>query len=220
MRNSFWKKLKIFFQCDILDIKSGRKRGDAVAKKILKRDLELEALNRIEEAARSEKDFKEVVTWWNRLDANRRRKERDHEYRYDENSFNQEEHNPEIDWRKVCNDMDFIDLFSMCPCKMHDMLTDPDIAVLLAKATDKQKAVFFPRFVVGCSTERIAHCHEMTDRNVRKLIALMLENLREPFAELLAKRQELGEPLTYEEREFLKDYKSPIKTEKKKKAKK
>ena len=37
---------------------------------------EMEALARLEDSARTEEEFENVVTWWNRLDANRERKER------------------------------------------------------------------------------------------------------------------------------------------------
>ena len=53
--------------------------------KMLKRDIEAEALKRLEENAVTEDDFKEVIKEWNRLDSNRERKERYHEvYRNDE----------------------------------------------------------------------------------------------------------------------------------------
>ena len=47
--------------------------------KKLKRELEREALMRLEDAARTEADFREVVKIWDRLDRNRERKERYHE---------------------------------------------------------------------------------------------------------------------------------------------
>ena len=45
----------------------------------LKRDLEREALLRLEEAARTSADFQYILSWWDRLDANRERRERYHE---------------------------------------------------------------------------------------------------------------------------------------------
>ena len=47
--------------------------------KKLKRDLQREALARLENAARTTDDFKKVIAWWNRLDSNRERRERYHE---------------------------------------------------------------------------------------------------------------------------------------------
>ncbi len=46
---------------------------------MLHREARALALRRIEESARTEEDFWEVIKWWDKLDANRERKERDHE---------------------------------------------------------------------------------------------------------------------------------------------
>ena len=50
-----------------------------VNEKRLKREIRAEAVRRLEEAARTEKDFRAVVEEWNKLDRNRERRERDHE---------------------------------------------------------------------------------------------------------------------------------------------
>ena len=50
-------------------------------RKKLKRELRAEALARLEDAARTQKDFENVIAWWDRLDANRERRERYHELR-------------------------------------------------------------------------------------------------------------------------------------------
>lgn len=49
------------------------------ARKKLKRELRAEALARLEDAARMQKDFENVIAWWDKLDANRERRERYHE---------------------------------------------------------------------------------------------------------------------------------------------
>ena len=48
-------------------------------RKKLKRELRAEALARLEDSARTQRDFENVIAWWNRLDANRERRERYHE---------------------------------------------------------------------------------------------------------------------------------------------
>ena len=50
-----------------------------VSDKRLKREMRAEAIRRLEEAARTEKDFQDVVEEWNKLDRNRERRGRDHE---------------------------------------------------------------------------------------------------------------------------------------------
>ena len=56
-----------------------KKKPPQSAKKRLKREIRAEAVRRLEEAARTEKDFRAVVEEWNKLDRNRKRRERDHE---------------------------------------------------------------------------------------------------------------------------------------------
>ena len=48
-------------------------------RKILKRDIEAEALKRLEENAVTEEDFRAVTKEWDRLNRNRERRERYHE---------------------------------------------------------------------------------------------------------------------------------------------
>lgn len=49
------------------------------SEKRLKRQIQAEALARLEDAARTEDDFRYIVGEWDRLDRNRERRERDHE---------------------------------------------------------------------------------------------------------------------------------------------
>ena len=46
---------------------------------MLRREARALALRRIEESARTEDDFQKVIEWWDKLDENRERRERDHE---------------------------------------------------------------------------------------------------------------------------------------------
>ena len=48
-------------------------------RKLLKRELRAQALKRLEDSARTLKDYENLVAWYDRLDANRQRKERYHE---------------------------------------------------------------------------------------------------------------------------------------------
>ncbi len=53
--------------------------GEPPAKKKLKRELKAEALARLEAAARTLPEFENVIAWWYKPDANRKRRERYHE---------------------------------------------------------------------------------------------------------------------------------------------
>ncbi len=177
------------------------KCGELMGRKQLKRELEREALTRLEEAARSDTEFDNVTKWWDRLDANRERKERYHEQSVFDKMFDWDIFNDAIGYEE-----DYLTLIHLCICEMHNLVEDADISQLINKATFKQKTVFFPRIIVGCPTTKIALCHGMTDRNVRKLIDLMLDNLRKSLFNVLKNRMESKEPLTIAEREFMKNY--------------
>ena len=168
----------------------------------LRRDVRREELTRTEEAARTEKDFDELTKEWDKWDANRERKERYHEISLADAMFDWD-----IFYKQMRREKDFINEFFMCICQMHNLVDDPDILRLIGKATDKQKKVFFTRVIVGCSTKIIAHCHGMTDRNVRKLIDLMLDNIRLELYDIFVERSEAGTLLVYEHRRFLDTYK-------------
>ena len=57
----------------------GPDTDESPERKRLKRELEQEALTRLEVSARSESDFLNVIRAWNHIDANRKRRERYHE---------------------------------------------------------------------------------------------------------------------------------------------
>ena len=48
-------------------------------RKLLKRELQAQALKRLEDSAQTLRDYENLVAWYDRLDANRQRKERYHE---------------------------------------------------------------------------------------------------------------------------------------------
>ena len=50
-----------------------------VLRRRLKREIQAEALNRLETAARTDDEYAAVMKWWDRLDRNRERRERSYE---------------------------------------------------------------------------------------------------------------------------------------------
>ena len=101
-----------------------------------KRELEMEALARLEDSARTEEDFQNVITWWNRLDANRERKERYHEIGRSDVPLEWGMSPDEIVipapiqhvfWKQIMKG-DFLDAIYNCPFEMHELVTDEDIS--------------------------------------------------------------------------------------------
>jgi len=86
---------------------------------------------------------------------------------------------------------------------MHNLTEDADLSRLLEKATDKQKAVFFPRVIKNCTPQKIALCHGMTDRNVRNIVDRTISKIRKGIYEVLKIRQAESGSFTLEQKTFL-----------------
>ena len=57
----------------------GEDTDEQLERKLLKRELRAQALKRLEDSARTLRDYENLVAWYDRLDANRERRERYHE---------------------------------------------------------------------------------------------------------------------------------------------
>ena len=192
-------------------------------RKKLKRELEREALSRLEDAARTEEDFQNVITWWNRLDANRERKERYHEIGRSDVPLEWEMSPDEIVipapiqhvYQKQIQKGDFLDAVFNCPFEMHELVTDADISRAIFALKDVQKELLYQLAVRGYSCQMIAAFRKQTDRNIRKIRDTMLRKLRKYFIQVLQQRIDNQISLTKEELIFYANYKSLI-TDKKK----
>ena len=97
--------------------------------------MRAEAIRRLEEAARTAKDFRAVVEEWNKLDRNRERRERDHEnLRGDVPLEYQAVPEPKLIPRWMNNPAyrqlmagNFLDILFDCPYEMHNLTADPFI---------------------------------------------------------------------------------------------
>lgn len=217
-------------QATILEIELEKENGtvtseipEASTRKKLKRELEREALSRLEDAARTEEDFQNVVTWWNRLDANRERKERYHEIGRSDVPLEWGMSPDEIVipapiqhvYQKQIQKGDFLDAVFNCPFEMHELVTDADISRAIFALKDVQKELLYQLAVRGYSCQMIAAFRKQTDRNIRKIRDTMLRKLRKYFIQVLQQRIDNQISLTKEELIFYANYKSLI-TDKKK----
>jgi len=155
-------------------------------RKQLMREVRRAALERMEDAARTESDFQAVLKQWDKLDENRERKERYHEVAF-------------FAWREVFLG-DLLDIIYDNPNEMWQLVEDWDIAKLIKALTEKQKEVLFLSAVRLCTPQQIAQFQDKTDRAVRKLLAAALECMRVDLAQII--RQEITE-MTLAKRQFL-----------------
>ena len=183
------------------------------AKKKLKRELEQEALARLESAARTVSDFENVVACWDRLDANRERRERYHEvsrsgddlpidYGASEDGLRFPDTMNSV-LEKQRQQGDFIDTIFNCPFEIHELVTEPYMSKVLFELSDDHKEILYFSAVRMYSSIKIAELRGQTDRNIRKFRNTMLKKIYKKILPYLKDREEKGLSMTVEERTFL-----------------
>jgi hypothetical protein len=179
----------------------------------LKRELEREALLRIENAARTTDDFKKVIAWWNRLDSNRERKERYHEISRSGLDIPLD-YGAALDGEIIPYDVndvlikqirkgDYIDAIFHCPFEINELVTDGELSKILNNLSDNHKEIIFNNIVRGTSTKDLGEIREQSDRNIRKVRATALKKIHKALLKVLLSRKEKGYPLTMEEKQFI-----------------
>lgn len=200
---------------------------EASTRKQLKRELEQEALARFEDSARTEEEFANVVTWWNRLDANRERKERYHEIGRSDVPLEWGMSPDEIVipapirhvfWKQLLKG-DFLDAIYDCPFEMHELVTDEDISKAIFALKDVQKELLYLLAIKEYSCQVIAAFREQTDRNIRKIRDTMLKKIRKSFMQALQSRVDNLISITKQEQIFYDTNRSLITDKKNKKRK-
>ena len=169
------------------------------------------AIRRIEESARTEADFENVLYWWDKLDANRERKERDHEigrstvpleWGADEWYLSTR---PSYDMilRRLMLAGDFLDFIFDSPETLHELVTDIDLSEILQELKPHLKNMLYYLFLRDYSTAEYAESIGQTDRNIRGIRETALKKIRKLYGGILTYRKENSLPITIDEKYFL-----------------
>ena len=197
-----------------------------MGRELLVREIKAAALARMEDAARTEDDFKKVITQWNHNDKNRERKERYWEIgRPNEEMLHWDRVNPndergrlkpgldtviprpiEHEWWRQQLRGDFIDTIFDCPHELHELVGDAPISILLRELLDNHKEILYYSAIRQYSNARIAARRKQTDRNIRKTLALLLKTLRDRLAAQTRYNIEHGLHITHVQRSCLLAY--------------
>jgi DNA-directed RNA polymerase specialized sigma24 family protein len=178
---------------------------------MLHREARALAIRRIEESARTEADFENVLYWWDKLDANRERKERDHEigrsavpleWGADEMYLS---NRPSYDMvlRKLLLAGEFIDIIFDHPETMHELVTDADLSKILKELKPHLKNMLYYLFLRDYSTTEYAESIGQSDRNIRGIRETALKKIRKLYGGILTYRKENNLPMTHDEKFFL-----------------
>ena len=154
----------------------------------------------MEDSARTQRDFENVIAWWDRLEANRERKERYHEL-----SRSGDDVPPdygasanELFFPDTLNDIlekqlrkgDFIDAIFYCPYDIHELMTEEYMSEILLEMKEEHKELLFL-----CAVRLFS----------RKVHGTMLKKIRKKLLEALTKKMKAQQPLTLLEKEFLEE---------------
>lgn len=179
-------------------------------RKKLKRALRAEAMTRLEKAARTEADFENVIFCWDKLDANRERKERYHEpIRGDMTLENGLKFNGRIfpEWMCSANYTSvrqgrYLDVIFNCPLELNEMTGHPVLCKTLQELNVEYKSLLFFLIVRDWTPQTYAAAVNQTDRNVRKKMTRLMNRIqKELYTELNGKSN-----LSLREKEFLAEY--------------
>lgn len=184
-------------------------------RKLLKRELRAQALKRLEDSARTLKDYENLVAWYDRLDANRQRKERYHElYRSgDDVPLDYGAAEGGLYFPDTLNDVlsklerkgDFVDSIFYCPYNIHELVTDGDISNILRELSEDSKFLMFLWALRQYSSVRIAAIRGQSDRNIRKVRNTMLKKIRKKLLAALTEKVQIQQPLTLLDKDFLRE---------------
>ena len=167
-------------------------------RKLLKRELRAQALKRLEDSARTLKDYENLVVWYDRLDANRERRERYHELSRsgDDVPLDYGASVNELFFPDTLNDVlekqlrkgDFIDAIFYCPYDIHELVTEEYLSEILLELKEDHKELLFLWAVRLFSSTRIAKIREQSDRNIRKVRNTMLKKIQKSCWKLSLRR--------------------------------
>ena len=182
-------------------------------RKLLKRELRAQALKRLEDSARTLKDYENLVAWYDRLDANCQRKERYHELSRsgDDVPLDYGASEDALCFPDTLNAVltrqerkgDFIDTIFYCPYDIHELVTDADMSVILRELNEDHKFLLFLSALRQYSSTKIAAIRGQSDRNIRKVRNTMLKKIRKKLLAALTEKVQAQQPLTLLEKEFL-----------------
>ena len=192
-------------------------------RKKLRRELRAEALARLEDAARTQRDFENVIAWWEKLDANRERRERYHELSRsgDDVPLDYGASAYELFFPDTLNDVlekqirkgDFIDAIFYCPYDIHELVTEEYLSEILLELKEDHKELLFLWAVRLFSSTRIADIRQQSDRNIRKVRNTMMKKIQKELLSALTDKAEKQQPMTLMEKAFLSDNGKAVDTE-------
>jgi len=187
--------------------KSIKETAESAGQKMLRR----EALTIIEDAARTQKDFEDVLIIWGKLEQNEAERIADHE------SGRPEEL---LDWKVADQGVyipqpidriyfkqeikgNFLDTIYDCPHELHEMTACKPASGLVEALSELHKELLYYRVIRRWSIQQIAIIRDKTDRNILKMYTKVMDTIRYELFYYLYWRYKKRLLLTTNQRRFV-----------------
>jgi len=173
-----------------------------------------EALRRLELSARTISDFQALVSWYDREEQSRMRRERRYEslrgdapLEYD--ALSEGDILPismsQPTFRQICRG-EFDDYLTNCLFEMHDLTDRAHIRKIVKNLKLDHKEIVYFLGVRLYSTQELADLRGQSERNIRKVRDTVRRRIQRQLFRALTERAEHGGDLIHLEQDFLRNY--------------
>lgn len=189
------------------------------AKRRLIRELKEDALARIEFAARSLRDYEQVLLFWDKRDNAAARRQRLHENNRGDvplewNSRVYAASGIDLTFPAWMNEPmisqlrrgQFLDCLFDCPYEMHDLTAKEYLRRPIMELKEEHKEILHFLYLRLYDPQRLAVLRGQSARNIRKVRDVVLRKVRRNVYAALLKQQAAGRILTPRERAFLEEF--------------
>ena len=184
----------------------------------LRQETEEVAVERTGKAARTEEDFRVVIGEMDRLDKNRRRRERYHEVLRGDVPL---EHKKTYDGlifplflsdpkQRLLHRGQFLDILFDCPYEMHELTGNTFLSKIVKDLKMDHKELLYYLSLHLYSTTRLAAIRGQSDRNIRKVRDTYTRKLQKKLYRHLIQKRNNGGVLTLREKEFISLYEEAL----------
>ena len=202
--------------------KALRKAANKENVKMLLRESRNIALCNIENAARTEQAFKDVVIIYNAIDLIEYDRIRKHEKRWlPDHEFEEKDElaNFEVTdmnnviphpfdheyWRQMQSG-NFLDIIHDCPHDIPEMTSSRQIHNLTKDLDEEDKELMYYKIIRRWSTEMLAIRRNQSERNILKVYSTIINNIRWNLYVRLHNRYKKKKPLTLNQKKFMEWY--------------
>ena len=190
-------------------------RSAAERRKRVAQSVREEALRRLELSARTAAEFQSVVSWYDREEQSRMRRERRYESLRGDTPVEYlapaggdiVPHSMSCPtFRQICRG-EFDDLLCNCPFRMHDLTDRAHLRQIVMNLKQDHKEILYFLGVRLYSAQQLALLRGQTERNIRKVRGTVQRKIHKQLYVALTELSEANAELTHQEQAFLKEYK-------------